>query len=254
METSRLLECLSCDYTDLLSVATSTDLSAQVPSCPDWTVADLVTHVAEVYLHKTEAMRLQDWPDPWPPQGLEDEPPVPLLQRAYRELTAEFAIRKADDPARTWHEPDQTVRFWIRRMAQETVIHRIDGQLAAGSHVTPVPDDLAVDGVDEVLKLFLAYGATSWPQEYAGAASGHPETTSDKESIVVQAGPASWTVALTPRTVTVTDGAEASARALIAGDPEDVLRWLWGRGGEIGVRGDEEWADYLRRLLAALTQ
>ena len=254
MEPSRLLECLSSDYTDLLSAATSTDLSAAVPSCPAWTVADLVTHVAEVYLHKTEAMRLLDWPDPWPPQGLEDEPPVPLLQRAYRELTAEFAMRKPDDPSRTWHEPDQTVRFWIRRMAQETVIHRIDGQLAAGTPVTPVPDDLATDGVDEVLKLFLAYGATSWPQEYAEAASGHPETMNAKESIVVEAGPASWTVTLEPRTVTATDGAEASARALIAGDPEDVLRWLWGRGGEVRVSGDEDWADYLRRVLAALTQ
>jgi hypothetical protein len=32
MESSRLLECLSSDYTDLLSAATSTDLSAQVPT------------------------------------------------------------------------------------------------------------------------------------------------------------------------------------------------------------------------------
>jgi hypothetical protein len=178
----------------------------------------------------------------------------PVRPGPYRELTAEFAIRKPDDPAKTWHEPDQTVRFWIRRMAQETVIHRIDGQFAAGTPVTPVPGDLATDGVDEVLKLFLAYGATAWPHEYAEAANGHMETGNGKQSIVVQAGPASWTVTLAPRTVTVTDGADASARALIAGDPENVLRWLWGRGGEVSVTGDEEWAGYLRRLLAALTQ
>jgi hypothetical protein len=30
------------------------------------------------------------------------------------------------DPAGSWYTPDQTVGFWIRRMAQETVIHRID--------------------------------------------------------------------------------------------------------------------------------
>ena len=41
-------------------------------------------------------------------------------------LVAEFSARKPEDPAGTWYTPDQTVGFCIGRMAQETVIHRID--------------------------------------------------------------------------------------------------------------------------------
>jgi hypothetical protein len=35
-----------------------------------------------------------------------------------------------------------------------------------------------------------------------------------------------------------------------------VLRWLWGRAGvdELRLDGDLAWADYLRRLLAVVTQ
>ena len=35
-----------------------------------------------------------------------------------------------------------------------------------------------------------------------------------------------------------------------------LLRWLWGRAGDDAVRltGDPAWADYLRRMLAAVTR
>ena len=72
----------------------------------------------------------------WPPPGLDDEAPLPLLARAYGELMAEFSQRAPTDPTPTWYDPDQTVAFWIRRMAQETVIHRIDAEQAAGLPVT----------------------------------------------------------------------------------------------------------------------
>lgn len=130
-------------------------------------------------------------------------------------------------------------------MAQETVIHRVDAELAAGGPVTPVPDDLAIDGVDEVLKLFLAYGSVAWPQEYAEVKESHPETGDGSQSIVVAAGPASWTVRPGPSGVIVTDGADAGARSVASAVPYQMLLWLW---------GDEEWGGYLRRLLAAVTQ
>src|SRR5258708_5185400 len=125
MERVRLLECLADAYMRLRSVAAQ-DLPAKVPSCPGWKVTDLVRHVGEVYLHKTTAMRLADWPDPWPPAELDSEEPIALLDRAYGELTGEFTHRADSDATRTWHGPDQTVFFWIRRMAQESGIHRID--------------------------------------------------------------------------------------------------------------------------------
>src|SRR6266700_2763359 len=115
MEASRYLQCLAADYGDLRDAASAAELTASVPSCPGWTVADLVRHVAQVYLHKVTLMR----------------------------------------------------------MAQETVIHRIDAELAAGLPVTPVPDDLAADGVDEVLKRMLAYGSATRPEDFAEMEGGH---------------------------------------------------------------------------------
>ena len=44
--------------------------------------------------------------------------------------------------------------FWFRRMAHETVIHRVDAELAAGLPTAHVPDDLAIDGIDEVSRFF----------------------------------------------------------------------------------------------------
>src|SRR6201999_3325814 len=102
----------------------------------------------EVYLHKTECMRQQSFPRPWPPD-LSGEDSLHLLDRSYEELTAQFAARDPRSPAATWYEPEQTVGFWIRRMAQETVMHRIDAELAVDGTVSAIPEELAVDGIDE---------------------------------------------------------------------------------------------------------
>lgn len=104
-----------------------------------------------------------EWPAEWPPAGLAAEAPLALLGRAYGELRAEFSVREPDSPTPTWFAADQTVAFWIRRMAQETVVHRIDAELAAGLPVTAVPEDLAIDGIDEVLNRMLAFGSVAWP-------------------------------------------------------------------------------------------
>ena len=40
-----------------LTAAASGSLSIEVPSCPGWTVRDLVSHVAEVYEHKINLCR-----------------------------------------------------------------------------------------------------------------------------------------------------------------------------------------------------
>src|SRR5258708_3724435 len=72
---------------------------------------------------------------------MNDEPPLELLDRAYAALSAEFAARRPEDHTFTWYDPDQTVGFWIRDMAQETVIHRVDAELAAGRPIAAIPGD-----------------------------------------------------------------------------------------------------------------
>jgi len=249
METSRLLACLSDDYIRLRDIAAK-DLTASVPSCPGWDVTDLVRHVAEVYLHKTAAMREQRPPAPWPPD-LDSEEPIPLLDRSYAELTAELSKREPDSPAWTWHKPDQTVRFWIRRMAQETVIHRVDAELALGEASAPIPDDLAVDGIDEVLRLFLEYGSQTW-REYLG----DELTDWADRSVLISTDGGRWRVTVRPAgAVLISDDARV-ASASVRGAPVPLLLWLWNRGGaaDVIVDGDRDLVDHLRRLLVMVTQ
>ena len=252
MDDSRYLECLAADYGDLRDAAAAVELTVPVPTCPGWTMGDLVFHVAEVYLHKVTVMRTGEWPEQWPPPGTEQEAELPLLGRAYGELIAEFSARQPTDATPTWYDPDQTVAFWIRRMAQETVIHRIDAELAAGLPVTPVPDDLAVDGVDEVLNRFLGYDVEALDQ----VKGGHLATDGSQDTITVLAGQAAWTVRPSPSKVVIEDGASNDPRVVIAAPPDPMLRWLWGRADDNAVRvtGDLAWADYLRRMLTAVTQ
>ena len=255
MEPTRYLDCLATDYGLFRAAVVAASLSDPVPSCPEWTVADLLTHVGEVYLHKTAVLRDGKWPDQWPSEEHASVAPLALLDQGYRELTAEFAARPADEPAWTWFGPEQTVGFWIRRMAQETVVHRMDAQLGAGEPLSVAPDDLAVDGVDEVLKRFLEWGAAEWPEEYATVEGGHLAGADGTAAVVVTAGPASWTVRPAPTAVSVEDGGGEAPRAVVSATPDDMLRWLWGRADDsvITVTGDPEWAAYLRRLLAAVT-
>jgi uncharacterized protein (TIGR03083 family) len=256
MDDAAYLDHLASDYALLRDAAEAAEPAGPVPSCPGWTMADLVSHVAVVYLHKATIMRTGQWPDPWPPPGVAEEPPLALLNRAYAELVAAFAEHDPADPVPTWYEPDQTVAFWIRRMAQETAIHRIDAQQAAGLPVTPVPDDLAVDGVDEVLKRFLAYDSVHWPDQFSQMKGGHLAGEGSRDAILVIAGQTAWTVRPSPREVLVEDGASDDPRVAVEAAPDPMLRWAWGRAGDDAVRvsGDPEWARYLRRMLAEVTE
>jgi len=103
MDSGRLLGILA-DEVRRLRVLAGGDLTAPVPTCPGWSVGDLVAHVARGF--RTVV-------------GKESEPPdttaVTALDQSYAALSAAFADR-----------PD---RFWIRRMAQEAAIHRFDAEV-----------------------------------------------------------------------------------------------------------------------------
>jgi hypothetical protein len=195
-------------------------------------------------------MRLGRNPDPWPPPGVTDEPPLELLDRAYAALTAEFAARRPEDASYTWYGPDQTVGFWIRRMAQETVIHRVDGELAAGAPVAAIPDDLAADGIDEVLVAFVQYDTTEWPDEFAEMLA-----RADDRAVRIVTPERSWLLRLTSKGVRVEQPDSGEARATAEGPAPDVLLWLWARGGEeVTTSGDSDTMALLRKVLVASTQ
>jgi uncharacterized protein (TIGR03083 family) len=254
MEFSRFLDCLADDFARLRSVV-GIDQSAAVPTCPGWSVTDLTRHVGKVYLHKTLCMREGVEPEQWPPPGLDEEEPLALLERTYAGLRAEFAARQPEDHAGNWYTPDPTVGFWIRRMAQETVIHRIDAELATGQALWPVPDDLALDGIDELLKVFVAFGVAAWGSYFNDILGNSPGRT-----CLVRTEGATWRVRTGPETFEVSSGAgDGHADATISGPPMDVLRWVWNREaagapGDVTLTGNAEAIQTLRSCITVATQ
>lgn len=254
MEPTRYLQCLAADFARLREVV-PIDLAAPVPSCPGWTVADLTRHVGAVYLHKTLAMREGAEPQPWPPQELSQEEPLALLDRTYAGLIAEFAARQPRDPAGSWYTPDQTVGFWMRRMAHETLVHRIDAELGTRQPVAEVPVDLARDGIDELLNVFVAFGVAAWGEYFTDILAGSPGWT-----YLVQTDRVAWRVNSGPGRFLVDDGAGGEAADVtVSGPPAALLRWLWNRDtagepGAVTVTGDPEAVDELRRCITNATQ
>jgi uncharacterized protein (TIGR03083 family) len=228
---------------DRLADVAAGNLPAPVPSCPGWMVSDLVTHAAEVYEHKIACTELGRAPDPWPPAWPADRDPLEWFADAHARLLAMFDRNGPDSPSATWWPPDQTVGFWARRMAQETAVHRVDAELAAGTP-TPVDAELATDGVDEILVIMLE---GDWSEDEDPSAGG--------KRVAIETGGTAWTVTLDPASVAVARG-PGPRDASLSGGPSDVLLWLWGRAGDDRVRrsGDAAALALLRTRLALATQ
>lgn len=223
-------------------LAAATDLGADVPGCPGWTVRDLLSHVLGVYRHKNAAFAAGAAPEDvdggWGALADGDDPVA--LVRAEAAVLRAHLDRDPATPAWSWWPPEQTVGFWQRRMAQETAVHRWDAESATRGvdDADPVADDLADDGVDELL------GWLTWDW------SDHPQQGADGRRVLVSTGVHSWTVTLHERAVEVAAGGE-DADALLAAEPSDLLLHLWGRPGEHGIASGGD-ADALRQLAERL--
>lgn len=132
------------------------DPGAPVPSCPEWTVADLAKHLGGVHrwathlvsTTATERDRAPRDPDR-PADDAAAEVWADWLATGGRALLA--TLRAADPDATMWTWGDgRTVGWWTRRQLHETLVHRIDAELAASASWTVEPE-LAVDAIDEHL-------------------------------------------------------------------------------------------------------
>ncbi|MFJ8083002.1 maleylpyruvate isomerase family mycothiol-dependent enzyme [Streptomyces sp. NPDC096205] len=203
------------------------DLTTPVPSCPGWTLADLVKHTGSVQRWFAALLhaRIQE-----PPRSREVDLQLPDRHDGYVDWLAEsatvaeqaFAATDPDLPMWAWGV-DQHARFWARRMLFETLVHRADAEQALG--LRPVIDrPLAVDGIDEFL-VNLPF-ATFFAPKVAHLRG--PDST-----IRFQAtdGDDTWLVRLRPDGFGLdTDPATtASADATVRGTASDLLLLVYGR-------------------------
>lgn len=153
---------------------------ARVPSCPDWDAADLLWHLGEVqhwwhHVISTRPAPPEDYPEPERPATYDEL--LAFFDEWHARFTDVLAVADPADAAWSWsaRADHQDVAFTYRRQAHEALIHRLDAELAAGQ-VTPLPVDLAADGVDEALDVMYGGcrpGAAS-RQTAASPSSGSP--------------------------------------------------------------------------------
>ncbi|WP_030268247.1 maleylpyruvate isomerase family mycothiol-dependent enzyme [Streptomyces sp. NRRL B-24484] len=156
------------------AVAAAPGLDSQVPTCPEWTLSDLVEHLGGV--HRFWAAVVAAGPADVPPAAPEPAPAVPRGLGALLAWSAEStglllgALREAgpDRACWTWwgaSASPQDSGAVARHQVQEALVHTYDAQTTAGQP-EPLPAAAALDGVDE----FLATCCTTtsaWPYEPA---------------------------------------------------------------------------------------
>jgi uncharacterized protein (TIGR03083 family) len=145
--------------TDLLrSLLRDVDPAGPVPTCPGWSVADLLRHVGGNLLTMGVAVRTgkSHAPEPVPPEA--------SLLDGWVAAAAEGAARALrevgpDDRAQVWGMTQSTLA-WARRAVHDVVIHRADAAAAVGAGFVVDPE-LAADTIDELLDLAPAIGLTT---------------------------------------------------------------------------------------------
>lgn len=219
--------------TVLRANAAAAGLDAPVPTCPGWTVLDLVAHQGMV--HRWAAARLRGiQPDTGAFElegrthadvlGWFDEGATALLQTIVDtpdDVEAPVFLREAPAPR----------LFWTRRQCHETTIHAVDALAARlgrppRADETWIRDRLALDGLDELLRGFITR-------------SRQDVHTPEETRILVRPDVAdlAWLVVVRPDEPVATTLLDASeglpdAPQVLAGTPVDLYLHVWNRGAD----------------------
>jgi uncharacterized protein (TIGR03083 family) len=234
------------------TVLTAIPAQASFPALPGWTARapwtadDLLWHLAEQYWFWLTVVRDGH-------SGAEAAELVPgrpagrgalleFYEQASDDLQKIFTALAPESVAWSW-APEQTAGFVCRRLTHETLIHRIDAELAAGTR-TAMDPGLCADGVDEALRLMFS----AWPEAGRFAASRG-------QTLRLRATDTggTWFIALgtllragtAPAASPAIQVAEADvggeAAAVVRGRAADLDCWLWRRrpAGPLHRSGDQ---------------
>lgn len=200
----------------LLSTAARRDETAAVPTCPGWDVDELLRHLGQGF-RLAEVLVRERRTDP-PDRSMFPAQEGGALEGFEAGRAALVTTLRAADPATpVWtFGAEQSVAFWLRRITHETLVHRVDTELATGAR-SPIDTGLALDGIDEWCTVLLPLRTSG--QEPLDATLHLHATDAEGE----------WLLRFAGGTVTVERG-HAKGDAAVRGEAADLYRWLWGRG------------------------
>jgi uncharacterized protein (TIGR03083 family) len=236
-----------------LAAAAGRGLAAAVPSCPGWSVADLVVHTGAV--HRSQAAIVAERAQEPPAMRREMFEPVPGLL-AWLERSALMggrsdlaaippglvewfeegagilteALRNADpsEPVWSW-SATKRVSHYLRMMPIETAVHRWDAQLAHGQP-EPIERALAAEGVGHTFEVMMPMRRSR-----QAAAPGQGESY----RFVQTDGLGIWEVRFDGEPA-VSTGGSGAADVTLRGPASDLFLFLWHRlpASDLDVQGD----------------
>jgi uncharacterized protein (TIGR03083 family) len=193
----------------LVSGLRGADLHARVPSCPDWSLGDLLRHIGGGHRWCEEIVRtratefLKD--DQLRKLTGDDEVDVPFDWLLTGANSLATTLREAGPNQKIWAPFHyDTTAFFARRFTNETLMHRADATLATATEFK-VTKELATDAIDEWMELDAIpehFDITPTKRELLGPGRTLAFKTADTEwfmdltgeAITWQRGPGSATV------------------------------------------------------------
>jgi hypothetical protein len=245
VEHAALVEQIRVQAEALRAAAMRAGPEAPVPTCPKWTVYDLVSHIARVHAWSVAALRTAPEAErptfPQAPEGWDEV--LDWGAARQRELTGLLEASGPHAPAWVFNSRAAPVAgFWSRRQAHETAIHRLDAEhaVAGGAASSAVPTlvfspEFAADGIAEFLDLQRSRGEwRGWSQQ--------------EGRLLIHAADAgrTWQVSLHPGApfdVGPAVGSGIQEDTTVAGTADAVYRALWRRPSSAIVTGRTELLD-----------
>jgi uncharacterized protein (TIGR03083 family) len=201
-------------------------LDRPVPSCPGWTVRDLVIHTGAA--NRWATMFLQAGPESTERfmPDVSDAPGGAAVLGWYAGVVAtlldELRKHDPDEPARAFIGRAQA-RFWMRRMTQEVSVHRWDLQNSLPSGAEAIDPAVAADGITELtqMQMPLIVGKKGLGDALGGKVIAVVATDNGDE----------WVLRLRTDGVDVLAGQDAlvSADVTLRGTASDLELVLWRR-------------------------
>jgi uncharacterized protein (TIGR03083 family) len=240
MEHAAYLEVVTAQAAALAAAARTVGPDVTVPATPEWTMAKLVKHTGTTHAWaRANVERGGEFANPGEldlglPASPADYPD--WFEVGAAAFVATLAALDPEAPAWSWGV-DQHARFWSRRMAHETTIHRWDAESAPGEQA-PVAAALAVDGIDERLENLVP------SMEFNPAGSGALAGTGETIHLHCTDLDGEWLLRFAPDGFTFSRE-HAKGDLAVRGPAGDLLLWLVGRRSLDGLDtfGDTAVAD-----------
>ncbi|WP_019925311.1 maleylpyruvate isomerase family mycothiol-dependent enzyme [Nocardia sp. BMG111209] len=233
------LASIETDGKALAAIATRHDLELPVPTCPGWTLGDVVAHVAGANRWMTTCVSagLTAQERILPPGPADRGELLRWSDESLEELLSALEATPPDHPVWTPIRGPFPSVWWRRKAALEVAIHRTDAENAAGADRTVIDARLALDGIDEYAEEFLPLMLHAVPQP--------PPVTS------VLLSPTDIDDTRVLSLIPAGDHRDPGAPTVeLVASASDLLLWIWNRvpDGTLTSNGDDTIVTWWRSL------